>query len=195
MRVVFDHRTLPFISSQSTFFEVFSPSGTGSRLEGPPAGDVDFTVYGWGLTAIFNSGHDAWPLDEATFERVYKSRQPFWTEVRKSGTRYNVYFSNDRRFIYALGYPIPGVFDHLVRLAELTTLAAAGYVLILIGNALFTWIARTRPQTGRALLREIRASFYRKLFLAFVAASIVPVLTLAFVIRAYFAGLLRPTSG
>ena len=63
-------------------------------------------------------------------------------------------------------------------------------MLILIGAALFSLVARQRPQTGRALLREIRASFYRKLFLAFVLASIVPVLTLALVIRAYFAGLL-----
>ncbi len=45
--------------------------------------------------------------------------------------------------------------------------------------------------TGRALLREIRQSFYRKLFLLFVAASVVPVLALAFVTRAYVAGQLR----
>ena len=36
-----------------------------------------------------------------------------------------------------------------------------------------------RAVTGRALLREIRGSFYRKLFLAFVAAAVVPVLALA----------------
>jgi signal transduction histidine kinase len=52
-------------------------------------------------------------------------------------------------------------------------------------------VARERARTGRALLHEIRASFYRKLFLAFVLASIVPVLTLALVIRAYFATQLR----
>ena len=34
---------------------------------------------------------------------------------------------------------------------------------------------------------EIRASFYRKLFLAFVAAAVVPVLTLALLVRTYFA--------
>src|SRR4029079_4764086 len=64
------------------------------------------------------------------------------------------------------------------------------YALSLIGNAVFSRLARGRPQTGRALLREIRASFYRKLFLAFVLASIVPVLTLAVRRRHYFAGLL-----
>jgi signal transduction histidine kinase len=197
VHVVFDYRTLPFIRSQSisaasspgTYFDVFNPTG-GMPLEGPPAGDVEFTVYGWGLTTIYSSSADAWPLDDATFQRVYRSRQPFWTVLRKGTTAYNVYFANNRQFIYALGYPTPGIFDHLVRLAELTTLAAAGYLLALIGNAGFTWLARTRPQTGRALLREIRASFYRKLFLAFVLASIVPVLTLAIVIRTYFAGLL-----
>ena len=190
VHVVFDYRTLPFIRSQSAYFDVFSPAGT-AQLEGPPAGDVEFTVYGWGLTTIYSSAPDAWPLDEATFGRVYRSRVPFWTALEKNNTRYHVYFANNRQFIYALGYTMPGAFDHLVRLAELTTLAGAGYALALIGTAWFTRLVRARAQTGRALLREIRASFYRKLFLAFVLASIVPVLTLALVIRTYFAGLLN----
>jgi signal transduction histidine kinase len=37
----------------------------------------------------------------------------------------------------------------------------------------------------------VRASFYRKLFLAFVAAAIVPVLAMALVSRAYIAGLMQ----
>ena len=49
-------------------------------------------------------------------------------------------------------------------------MSGAFYVLVLIGTALFTRVARARPRLGRALLREIRASFYRKLFLAFVLA-------------------------
>ena len=190
VHVDFDYRTLPFIRSQSAYLDVFSPADSDNALEGPPGGEVDFTVYGWGLTTIYTSGRDAWPLDDVTFARVYKSREPFWTVLRKGNLPYNVFFSNDRQFIYALGYPIPGVFDHLVRLAELTTLAAVGYVIVLIGNAAFTRLARAKAQTGRALLREIRASFYRKLFLAFVLASIVPVVTLALVIRTYFASLL-----
>ncbi|MDQ3440926.1 MAG: HAMP domain-containing histidine kinase [Planctomycetota bacterium] len=72
----------------------------------------------------------------------------------------------------------------------MTTLAGASFVVVLLGTALFTRVARGRPRVGRALLREIRASFYRKLFLAFVLASIIPVLTLALVIRTYFASLL-----
>jgi two-component system nitrogen regulation sensor histidine kinase NtrY len=40
-------------------------------------------------------------------------------------------------------------------------------------------------------VREIRASFYRKLFIAFVAATVIPVLMLALLVRAYFANQLR----
>jgi signal transduction histidine kinase len=61
---------------------------------------------------------------------------------------------------------------------------------VLIGTAIFTRIGRQQPRIGRALLREIRASFYRKLFLAFVLASVTPVLILAIVIRVYFQNLL-----
>ena len=191
VHVVFDFRNLPFVSSPSAYFAVFNPSSGPARLEGLPSGDVDFAVYGWGLTATDLSGHHtAWPLDPQTFDRIYRSRQPFWTTLPKNNTAYDVYFANNRVGIYAFGYPLPGVFDHLVRLAELTTLAAVGYVLLLVGAGIFARLARAEPQSGRALLREIRASFYRKLFLAFVLASIVPVLTLAFVIRAYFANLL-----
>jgi len=191
VHVVLDYRTLPFITSQSGYFDVFSASGSRAPIEGAPAGDVDVVIYGWGLTAIYMSANDAWPLDEDTFHRIYTSaRTPFWTVLSKGKTRDRVYFTNDRQFIYAIGYPIPGVFDHFVRIAELTTLAAVGFVLILLGTAAFSRLARVGPRTGRALLREIRASFYRKLFIAFVLASIVPVLTLAFVIRVYFANLL-----
>src|SRR5262249_51421020 len=177
VHVVFDYRTLPFISSQSAYLDVLG--GAGAPIEGSPVGDVEFAAYGWGLTTIYTSGHDAWPLAPATFEQVYRSpdRQPFWTVADKGGKPYHVYFANDRQFTYALGSPIPSVFDHFVRMAELTTLAATGYVLVLLGNAAFARIARVRGQTGRSLLREIRASFYRKLFLAFVLASIVPVIT------------------
>ena len=55
---------------------------------------------------------------------------------------------------------------------------------------LFGLAVAQAPASGRALLDEVRASFYRKLFLAFVAAAIIPVLALALVSRAYIAGLM-----
>ncbi len=191
VHVVPDYRTLPFITSQSPYFEVFRLQDGGSRRESTTANDVETVIYGWGLAPIYTSGGAAWPISDELFERIYASREPFWTVVEQGGSRHRVHFSNDRVGIYAVGYRAPTLFDDFVHLAELTTLAGAVFVLVLLASAVFTRIARERPRVGRELLREIRASFYRKLFLAFVLASIIPVLTLAFVIRVYFANLLR----
>jgi hypothetical protein len=73
--------------------------------------------------------------------------------------------------------------DHLVNLAELTVLAWGTYLLLLAATAIFGAAFR-RGTTARALLREIRASFYRKLLLAFIAATVVPVAALGRLRRA-----------
>ena len=189
VHIVPDYRTLSFITSQSPYFEVFR-SGEGAPAEGITGSGVNMVIYGWGLTPLYASGSVAWPITDELFARIYASREPFWTTISLGDGRWHVFFSNDRSGIYAIGYQALTLFDRLVHLAELTTLAGAVFVLVLSATALFTRVARERPRVGRALLREIRSSFYRKLFLAFVAASIIPVVTLALVIRAYFAGLL-----
>jgi two-component system nitrogen regulation sensor histidine kinase NtrY len=190
LHVAPDYRTLPFITSQSPYFEVFRSQG-GAPAEGTIGSEVEIVIYGWGLTPLFTSGGSAWPITDELFARIYSSRAPFWTEIERGDARWHVYFSNDRNGIYGLGYPALTLFDRFVHLAELTTLAGAAFALVLLASSIFTRLSRGRPRAGRALLREIRASFYRKLFLAFVLASIIPVLTLALVIRTYFAGLLR----
>jgi signal transduction histidine kinase len=192
VHVAFDYRTLPFITSQSPYFELFRPQRAGGLREAAPGNDLHVAIYGWGLQPLYTSGVSAWSISESLFQRIYTTgRLPFWETIPLGDETYRVFFTNDRARIYAIGYPQLTLFDHLVHLAEVSTLAGAGFVLVLLGTAIFTRLSRERPRVGRALLREIRASFYRKLFLAFVAASIIPVLILAVVIRAYFADLLR----
>jgi signal transduction histidine kinase len=190
LHVVFDYRTLPFITSQSPYFELFRLAERGAPGESTTGADVEIAIYGWGLQPLYTSRPSAWPIDDALFGRLYRSREPFWTVIQAGDSRHRVYFSNDRAGIFAIGYPVLSLFDHFVHLAELTTLAGAGFVMVLLGTAIFTRIGRQQPRIGRALLREIRASFYRKLFLAFVLASVIPVLILAVVIRVYFQNLL-----
>jgi signal transduction histidine kinase len=192
VHVAFDFRTLPFITSQSPYFELFRARGSGRTREPSPGNDLQVAIYGWGLQPVYTSGLSAWSISEALFQKIYTTdRAPFWDTLALGNSTYHVYFTNDRARIYAIGYPHLTLFEHLVNLAELSTLAGAGFVLVLFGTAAYTRLGRERPRVGRALLREIRASFYRKLFLAFVAAAIIPVLILAVVIRAYFADLLR----
>ena len=90
---------------------------------------------------------------------------------------------------------MPRAVDHLIVIAENLSLAAVVYVGLVLCAGAIARLGGFRPATGRALLREIRASFYRKLFLAFVAAAVVPVLALALLIRASVASqLLRRAS-
>ena len=190
VRAMLDYEALPFISSESPYFELLRADPLPTQ-EGTLGRDVDLVIYGWGLSATFASSGDVWPIDEELFRRLYASRQPFWTSRAKGGVLHHVYFRNNRAGIYALGYPALGPFDHLVHLAEVATLVFVAFVLLVLGGALFGWLARGRPYAGRALLREVRSSFSLKLFLAFVAAAVIPVLALAFVIRTYFATQLR----
>ncbi len=150
--LLFDYRTLPFITSQNPYFEVFRPAEGTAPQEGTTGSDVDVAIYGWGLSPIYTSGRVAWPITEALFARIYDpARRPFWAEVHAEDRRYHVYFSNDRVFIYAIGYPALTTFDHLVHLAELTTLSGLLYVIVLLGTAVFSRIARVRLRIGRAL--------------------------------------------
>ena len=81
--------------------------------------------------------------------------------------------------------------EHLVHIAEVATLAAVALLFVLLVHAILHRVNRRGPQPATLLVREVRASFTRKLFLAFVATSVIPVLTLAFVVRTFVASRLR----
>jgi signal transduction histidine kinase len=189
VHVMLDYNALPFISPESPYREVFRADAPAS--ETTSRRPIALVIYGWSLLPVYTSGVQVWPIGDEVFARIYASRAGFWTDVFSRNQRWHVYFVNDRAGIYALGYPALEPFDHLVHLAELLTLAAVAYVVGLAALAVFARVARSRVVTGRALLRDVRASFYRKLLIAFVAASVIPVLALALVIRTYFATRLR----
>ncbi len=190
VHLALDYQALPFISPRNPYAELLR--GRASPLADRQVGrDVELVIYGWGLQPIFTSGPSAWLLDEDLFARVYASREPLWTTRAKSGRDYEVYVTNNRAGIYALGYPAFGLFAHLVRLVEIVAFVGVVclvFFLIVVGAA--PWAA-ARQRFGRALLREVRTSFYRRLLLAFVAATVIPVLALAVVIRTYYTAQLR----
>src|SRR5262249_30029355 len=180
----------PFITPQNPYVELLRPD-TGAAPEGSQGNDIEFVGYSWSRATVNGSGTSTWALPDDVFQRAVESRQPFWTTLQRDNTRFRVYLTNDRSGIYALGYPVPTWFGHLVNLAELIVLVLVLYTLLVIGAAIFSTVATTAPAHGRALLREFRSSFYRKLFLAFVVAVVVPVVVLAYGVRTYFANQTR----
>ena len=186
VRAMLDYRTLPVISAQSSYLE----SLRGERqapAEDAPGRDVEFVLYGWSRAPIYASGTQVWELSDEVFDRMVQDRAtPFWTTLTRGDDVFRVYFLNDRFGIYALGYPVITWFGHLVNLAELVALTLVLYALLIVGATVFNALALHTPIGGRALLREVRSSFYRKLWLMFVAAAVVPVIVLAIATRAYF---------
>ena len=189
VHAILDYANLPFILSQNPYVELMRPVDP-LRGEGIAGRDVEFAFYGWSRTPLYASGVTAWPLEDVAFARIEQSRAPIWARLQRGDTDYDVYILNDRGGIYALGFPIASPLDHLVNLAEITVLAWGTYLLLLAATALFGILNR-RGTTVRALLRETRASFYRKLLLAFIAATVVPVAALAVATRTYVADLMR----
>ncbi len=183
-----DYANLSFISAQDPYTALMR-SGQ-PRPEPRPRAEVDLYVYGWSRHVLYSSVETAPPLTEEVFRRAYESRTPFWTTIPRESGSLDVYVMSDRAGIYVLGTAEPTAFGHLVTIAELITLVFAAFVLMAGGGVAANFILARAPATGRALLAEVRASFYRKLFLAFVLSAVVPVLALALVSRAYIASLM-----
>lgn len=191
VHVTLDYGNLSFISGQSPYVAALRRSRGEVAPATTPHAVVEFTAYGWSRRPLYMSGRDAWPLTEAVFQQAYASREPFWAAATRGEVTYDVFVLNDRAAIYALGYPRVSWFGHVISLAEIVALVVITYLALQLAWALYgSLIART-PGSARAFLREVRASFYRKLFIAFVAAAVVPVLALAFVTRNYITDLMQ----
>jgi signal transduction histidine kinase len=186
--VTLDYNNLSFISAQNPYVALMQ---SGRSIPPPrPRADADFTVYGWSRRVLYTSATTALPMPDDAFRRVYASREPFWVTVNRGSDVVDAYVLNDRGAIYMLTTVRQTGVGHLVSLAELITLIFVIFVIAMALALLASFASVRIPISGRELMHEVRASFYRKLFLAFVAAAIVPVLALALVSRAYVAALM-----
>jgi signal transduction histidine kinase len=189
VHALLDYANLPFIASKSPYVELLRPVEP-TREEGVSGGDIEFAVYGWSQTPLYTSADTAWRMDERAFQQLVSSRAPIWARLERGDQPYDVYLLSDRGGVYALGFPVVTVIGHMMNLAELTVVGAVTFLALVLLAAVFSTVAR-RTTSARALMREVRASFYRKLFLAFVLAAIVPVVALAAVTRYYVAEQMR----
>jgi len=189
VHAMLDYGDLPFIASQSPYVGAFRP-GAGGPAEGTAGRSVELAVYGWSRTPLYASGAGAWLLGDDDVARAAASRTPFWTTVTRGSRAFRAYILSDRAGIYALATPAMSALDHGVNLAELVVLGGLSYAGWALLRLPIAW-ARRRRSTMRALLREIRTSFYRTLFLAVVAAAVVPVSALALITRTYVAEQIR----
>ncbi len=185
VNVMLDYETLPFITARNPYNELIRPADS-LPPEGSAGRSVQFVVYGWGRGSLFSSNTRAFPLDDTLLDLIAQSRRPFWTNMSDGERDFSTYIQNDRVGIYVIGFPVVTRLDHLINLAELTTLVGLTFVCLLALSWSVSALGGATAASGSALLREVRASFYRKLFLAFLAASVLPVMVLALATRTFF---------
>ncbi len=188
IHVLPDYRGLPFVSSADPYFDVVARPAARPAASRVP--DLEVVVYGWNLQPLFSSssGRVTWALPADVDDRLYQSREPFWSTLAADSRDYRVHFLSDRGGIFAVGYPRPTAFHHLTRLSELFAITAAFFVLLVAGLAAYapfaaSWRGASSPL--RVVLQEIRTSFYRKLFLFFLLAATGPVVLFAAAFGAY----------
>ena len=185
VNVMLDYETLPFIAPRNPYNELIRPADT-LPPEGAAGRSVQFVVYGWGRGSLYSSNARTFPFDDTLLGIIAQSRRPFWSTMSDGERDYSTYIQNDRAGIYVIGFPVVTRMDHLINLAELATLVGLTYVVLLTLAWSISALGGTAAASGGALLREMRASFYRKLFLAFLAASVLPVMVLALATRTFF---------
>ena len=156
VHVINDYQALPFVSTANPYRDALRSPGNAPR--GSALTDLQVVVYGWSFSPIFTSGNVAWPITPDLFTLLYRSRTPFWTQIEAEGRAYDVYFSNDKRFVYAIGYPAPTPFQHLTRLAEAAALTAAIFVLLLAPRCPPRSPGRRPPASGHCSTKSGRAS-------------------------------------
>ncbi len=183
-----DYESLPFISSRSPYVELFETGAT-PPLPAAPGHEIELVIYGWGLQPTFVSSRTAWAIDDALFQRIYASRGPLWTRLTKDSTVYEILLTNNRAGIYALGYPVHTLFDHLLHLSEITILVIAAFGLVLVAVAAAGIVFPTLR--WQLALRGVRARFALKLQLWFLGVATVPVVLAAVLIQGYFTDQLR----
>ena len=182
VHLMLDYGNLSFVSAQSPYVALLRSGQPVAAVPARPM-PVALAVYGWSGKVLYTSESRARPIDEAVLARAAASRDPFWAPP-PDDQAIDAYVLNDRGAIYVLSTRSVRGFGHLIVMAELVALGFLVFVAALALGFVYGRVAARTPTSGRALLREVRASFYRKLFLAFVAAAVVPVVALAFVARA-----------
>ena len=121
--------------------------------------------------------------------RLRDRATPFWATMTRGSNSLDAFVLNDRGAIYVLD-DRSGRTASAIWSPKPSCWRSPSLVFVVARARRHAVQPAGRPRAGlgpRAASREVRASFYRKLFLAFVAAAVVPVLALALVSRAYMA--------
>lgn len=161
--VSLDPETLPFLYSANPYFEVLRTNSLPS-LSQFEFGWVIFNLDGIPLS---NPEKLSTPILPADRERLIAMDRPFWTTFEEKGMVYDAFLFRSGNQLFKL-YTAQKEFK--TQAVEFLRIFFFALVVIVISLLLFTIFA------GKALLREPFRSFSNRVYAAFLAAVLVPLL-------------------
>lgn len=178
VRLAADWQNLPFISTTNPYLYLFSTAGVDAPFRFPYR-ELSLFVLEADGSAVFQSSGEVLQLEDEILDEA--RRAPVWWAYSRGGQNHEAYLFNDGTHTFALSYVRTGVLTYAAELAAWAVLAA-GLTLFALGVALvFGAAGSARGVSPRELLAG--TSFHGKLYVAFVLVALVPIASLAFLIR------------
>ncbi|HSB61456.1 MAG TPA: ATP-binding protein, partial [Vicinamibacteria bacterium] len=173
---------LPFVPGRDPYSQLF-------RSGGSPARDrpVELLVYDAGGRIVFSSAERPPALSGDLVERLRRSPSGLWATRALDERLHHAFFFSDGRSTFGLAYPRMDAGRTAAGLVE----AFAGMLLLALAVLLALMVVRTAlgcpSLTLGSLIATVRQRFALRLFVAFVAAAIIPVAVLEVVVRRFVA--------
>ena len=180
VRLAADWRNLPFISTTNPYLYLFSTAGVDEPFRFPYR-ELSLFVLEPDGSPVFQSTGAALQLDEQIVNEA--RRAPVWWAYSRGGQNHEAYLFHDGTHTFVLSYLKAGVVPYAAELAAWAVLAA-GLTLFALAVALVLGAAGSeRGVSPRELWAGVGTSFHGKLYVAFVLIALVPIASLAFLIR------------
>jgi two-component system, NtrC family, nitrogen regulation sensor histidine kinase NtrY len=182
-----DFWNLPFIVGTDPYSVLYRTSPRGSARDRA----LVLLVYDRDRDVVFSSTDRPPALPPDVVRRVSDQPSGIWTTLPVGGRAHHIFLFGDGQQLYGLAYPQAGPGHYAAALVE----AASGLLLVALSVLLIAVLVRTAlgggPLSIPFVVRQVRAHFALRLFVAFIALAFVPVAVLQVVVRAFVAERLR----
>ncbi len=182
IRLVADWSNLAFIDTPNPYIDLFRSPTADAPLPFPHR---ELALY-----VLDQDGSPIFPPDPALSLDVMGwgakdsvESEPRWTDKYLEGNRYHTLIFSDPQYVYALAFPAKAFLGYGADVASWAILVA---LIALFCLSIPMWIGLLGgPKTLRPsdFWADVGTSFYGKLFVAFVLLALIPIASLAFLVR------------
>lgn len=168
-----DYDTLPFLYSANPYFELTRVSSLPSLEQF----DFGFAVIDMEGNFLFNPNTISTGIDPSVLRKLTVEKESLWTSFKDKGQKYDSFFFRMERKIFSLFIAKKGIFTLSVEYLKLFIL----YVfLFIIFFFLYFFLVLHRK------IRNPLWSFSNRVYIAFVAVAIIPLLLFTFLTQNFF---------